>query len=92
VTLLDRIFNRPCAEYAGPDFNWLKPFLVGEAERGQIASTAAEMGISDGVFKVAVHRLRKRYPEALRTESSETVSKARPGARGDTLFVGGPCP
>jgi RNA polymerase sigma-70 factor (ECF subfamily) len=75
LTLLDRTLKRLRAEYAGPDFNRLKPFLMGEAERGQIAATAAEMGISEGALKVAVHRLRKRYREALRTEIAETVSE-----------------
>ena len=75
MTLLDRTLKRLRAEYAGPDFNRLKPFLMGEAERGLIAVTATEMGISEGAFKVAVHRLRKRYREALRAEISETVSE-----------------
>src|SRR5262249_32962700 len=75
LTLLDRTLKRLRAEYAGPDFNRLKPFLMGEAERGHIATTAAEMGISEGALKVAVHRLRKRYREALPSEIAETVSE-----------------
>src|SRR5262249_32376937 len=75
LTLLDRTLKRLKAEYPGPDFNRLKPFLMCEAERGLSAATAEEMGISEGAFKVAVHRLRKRYREALRAEISETVSE-----------------
>src|SRR5215472_18376530 len=75
LTVLARTLKRLRAEYAGPDFNRLKPFLMGDAERGQIATTAANMGISEGALKVAVHRLRKRYREALRAEIAETVSE-----------------
>jgi len=75
LTLLDRTVSRLRAEYAGPDFNRLKAFLLGEAERGQIAVIAAELGISEGALRVAVHRLRKRYREALRAEIAETVSE-----------------
>jgi RNA polymerase sigma-70 factor (ECF subfamily) len=75
LTLLDRTLKRLRAEYAAPDFNRLKPFLMGEAERGEIAGAAAEMGISEGALKVAVHRLRKRYRDTLRAEIAETVSE-----------------
>ena len=64
------------AGYSSPDFNRLKPFLLGEADRGQVAVTAERMGVSEGAFKVAVHRLRKRDREALRAEIAETVSDA----------------
>src|SRR5215472_1241825 len=52
LTVLDRTLKRLRAEYSGPDFNRLKPCLLGEAERGQIAQTAAEIGISEGALKV----------------------------------------
>jgi hypothetical protein len=34
---------------------------------------AAELGLSEGAVKVAVHRLRKRYRELLREEIAHTV-------------------
>lgn len=74
LTLLNRTLKRLRAEHDGPDFDRLKTFLLGEAERGQLAGEAAEMGISEGALKVAVHRLRKRYRAALRAEIAETVS------------------
>jgi DNA-directed RNA polymerase specialized sigma24 family protein len=75
LTLLDRTLKRLRAEYAGPDFNRLKPFLMGEADRGQMAIAAGEMRMSEGAFRVVVHRLRKRYRDALRAEIAETVSE-----------------
>jgi RNA polymerase sigma-70 factor (ECF subfamily) len=75
LTLLDCTLRRLRADYARPDFDQLKPFLVGDAERGEISGVAAEMGLSEGTVKVAVHRLRKRYRDALHAEIAETVSE-----------------
>jgi len=54
-------------------FDALKGSLTGEEElpREQIA---AQLGISTGAVKVAVHRLRLRYRELLRAAIAETVS------------------
>ena len=51
----------------------LKPFLLGEAARGESAAAAQPLGMSEGAFKVAIHRLRKRYREILKSEIAETV-------------------
>jgi RNA polymerase sigma-70 factor (ECF subfamily) len=77
LTLLDRTMQRLRAEYVGPDFTQLKTFIVGEAEHGQLGATAEQMGMSEAALKVAIHRLRKRYTEALKREVRETV--AEPG-------------
>jgi RNA polymerase sigma-70 factor (ECF subfamily) len=74
LTLLDRAMKRLAAGYARPDLDRLKPFLLGESDRGQLGATAEQMGISEGALKVAIHRLRKRYGEALRREIVETVA------------------
>lgn len=56
----------------GELFEALKGSLTGEEPpRGE---TAARLGMSEGAVKVAVHRLRKRYRELLRSEIAETVS------------------
>ena len=73
-TLLDRTLMRLRAMYSNPDFDRLKPFLVGEAARGEGAATAEQLGMSEGAFKVAIHRLRKHYREVLREEIAETVA------------------
>jgi len=56
----------------GEQFEALKGSLTGEEEspREQIA---AQLGISTGAVKVAVHRLRLRYRELLRAAIAETV-------------------
>ena len=76
ANLLDLTLRRLRAAHPSPDFDVLKPFLVGEAARGDAAAAAERLGMSGGAFKVAVHRLKKRYREALRAEIAETVSDA----------------
>ena len=74
-TLLDRTLKRLRAMYANQDFDALKPFLVGEVARGQGAAAAERLGMSEGAFKVAIHRLRKRYRDVLREEIADTVAE-----------------
>jgi RNA polymerase sigma factor (sigma-70 family) len=54
-------------------FEALKGHLTGQEElpRGQIA---AQLGMTEGAVKVAVHRLRQRYRALLRAVIAETVS------------------
>jgi len=73
TSLLDRALQRLRAAYPGNDFDVLKPFLLGEAARGESAAAAQRLGMSEGAFKVAIHRLRKRYREILQSEIAETV-------------------
>ena len=54
------------------DFALLRPFLTGEAEAADYEKTGREAGMSANTFKVAVHRLRARFREALRREITET--------------------
>jgi RNA polymerase sigma factor (sigma-70 family) len=81
LTLLDRALAGLAEEYRATDraaeFELLKGHLV--APRGEIdyETTAAELGLSAGAARVAVHRLRKRFREAIRAEIAETV--AAPG-------------
>lgn len=51
----------------------LRPLLT--SGRGEIdyASTAGQLGISEGAARVAVHRLRQRYRQLIRSEVAETV-------------------
>jgi len=73
TSLLDRALQRLRAAYAGNDFDVLKPFLLGESARGESAAAAHRLGLSEGAFKVAIHRLRKRYRDILQSEIAETV-------------------
>ena len=55
-------------------FDRLKPFLTGGREPGGYASAAAELGMTEGAVKTAVHRLRRRYRQLLRDEIAQTVA------------------
>lgn len=55
-------------------FERLKPTLAGSRESQPYAELAAELKMSAGAIKVAVHRFRQRYRELLRAEIASTVS------------------
>jgi DNA-directed RNA polymerase specialized sigma24 family protein len=74
ASLLQRILQRLRAEYSDRDFDVFRPFLIGEESRGDSTAAAERLGISHGAFKVAIHRLRKRYRNVLRAEIAETVA------------------
>lgn len=86
LTVLDRAINRIAAEFAAegksPEFEELRPFLTGDLP-SDAAATAERLSKTPGAFKVAIHRLRKRYGEALRAEVAETV--ATPDEIGDEI-------
>lgn len=78
LTLLDQTMARLREELARlgktQEFVRLKGLLT--AERGTIryASVAADLRLSEGAARVAVHRLRKRFRELFREEIAHTVS------------------
>jgi len=78
LTLLDEVFRRVRKEYAAEDktalFEELKATLTGEKGATPYAESAARLGMSEGAVKVAAHRLRHRYRDALRAEIAETVA------------------
>lgn len=57
----------------GKQFELLKPWLIGDVEGLSQSDVAAELGMSPGAVKVAVHRLRQKFGEAVRCEIAETV-------------------
>ncbi len=57
-------------------FEKLKLLLAGDEARPNYAAIGAELGMSEGAIKVAVHRMRRRYRELLREEVAHTVSTA----------------
>jgi len=77
-TLVDCALGRLRREYEGADklplFEKLEPFLTTEAEPGFHAETAAQLKMSEGAVKVALHRLRRRFGELLRSEVAYTVA------------------
>lgn len=55
-------------------FDRLSVFLISDGEAGTHAAAAADLGMTPGAVKVAVHRLRRRYREALWRRVAETVA------------------
>ena len=51
----------------------LLPYLTDAGELPSYRDVAASLGLSEGAVKVAVHRLRQRFGEILRSEIRETV-------------------
>jgi RNA polymerase sigma-70 factor (ECF subfamily) len=78
LTLLDQVLARLKAEFIeagkGPLFERLKGFLAGDRSVGPYERVAAELDMTEGALKVAVHRLRRRYRELLQEEIGRTVS------------------
>jgi RNA polymerase sigma factor (sigma-70 family) len=80
LTLLARALVRLEAdmrdEDKGAHFDVLKPWLTAEADATPQAEAAAKLGMSVEAIKVSIHRLRKRFREAVKTEIAQTVSDA----------------
>jgi RNA polymerase sigma-70 factor (ECF subfamily) len=57
----------------GHVFAALKAFMLDEQAGARLADAAEELGVSEGAVKVALHRLRARYRDALRAEILGTV-------------------
>jgi RNA polymerase sigma factor (sigma-70 family) len=77
LSLLDHVLDRLRAEHVeagkGELFEQLKPFLAGTPPGTSQAEAAQARGLSEGAFKVALHRLRRRYRELLRNEVADTL-------------------
>ncbi len=80
IALLDCVLDRFQGEYEaagkGRLFQTLKVHLTGENASTSHAQEAAELEMSEGAVKVAIHRLRRRYRELLRQEIAQTVESA----------------
>ena len=78
ITLLESVMTKLSAEQVAADkkerFEVLKMYLGGDKNRVPYAELGGRLNISAGAVKVAVHRLRKRYRELLRSEIADTVT------------------
>jgi RNA polymerase sigma-70 factor (ECF subfamily) len=54
-------------------FQILQPSLVGEAVALPVAEAARRLKMTEGALKVAMHRLRKRFGELVRSEIAQTL-------------------
>lgn len=75
LALIARALARLEAEYSGKPrmFAVLKPWLDGAAD-GPQAEAAQVLGMSETAVKVAIHRLRTRFRELIRSEVAATVN------------------
>lgn len=77
-TLLRRALDRLQADYEANGrralYEALKPFVWGERSGAGCGEIAAELRLSEGAARVAVHRLRSRFRELLRAEVALTVA------------------
>lgn len=78
MALLEGAMERLGAAYTaagkGVLFEQLKPLLLAEGSGQAYQRLAGPLGLSEGAVKVAVHRLRRRFGEEVRTEVARTVS------------------
>ena len=78
ITLLDRAMDRLGADYAAGGkrdlFDQLKSLLLVENSGETYRELGGQSGLSEGATKVAVHRLRKRFRDAVRAEIAQTVA------------------
>jgi RNA polymerase sigma-70 factor (ECF subfamily) len=77
VTLVDRAVAALASEERGAgreaSFGVLKPWLLGDIASLSQVESARQLGMSEGAMKVAVHRLRKRFREAVKAEIAGTL-------------------
>ncbi len=57
-------------------FDTLKPWLTGESASLSQADAAKQLGLSESATKVAIHRLRQRFRQAVKAEIAQTVRVA----------------
>ncbi len=76
-TLVERVINQLTAEFEqsgkAEQFQVLKPWLLGNVDSLSQADAARRLGLSEGAVKVAIHRLRRRFRELVRSEVAQTV-------------------
>ncbi len=54
-------------------FTHLSPWLTGEAEYGDQAELAGKVGVPPNTLKSIIHRLRRRFRQAVKAEISDTL-------------------
>jgi RNA polymerase sigma-70 factor (ECF subfamily) len=59
-------------------FDTLKQWLIGEVPSLSQLEAARRLGLSEGAVKVVIHRLRKRFRDAVRAEISQTLRDPAP--------------
>ena len=80
LALIEHATDRLRKDYAEADksefFTRIENYLQPDHSGPSYATTAAQCGMSEGAFKVAVHRMRQRYGELLREAVARTVGSS----------------
>jgi RNA polymerase sigma-70 factor (ECF subfamily) len=80
LALIANVFDRLERHYADTGrselFRRLKPLVSSDRDATPRAAVAAELGLSDGTLRVALHRLRTRFAGGLRAEMAATLENA----------------
>jgi DNA-directed RNA polymerase specialized sigma24 family protein len=58
----------------GRQFQELKPWLIGDTENLSQADAAVQLGMTTGAVKVAIHRLRRSFRDAIQAQIAQTVT------------------
>lgn len=77
MSLLERVMEQLRQDFSDERseiFEALKTTVWGEAAEISYQQIGEKLGMGEGAVKVAVHRMRQRYRELLRTEVAHTVS------------------
>jgi len=76
LTIMERAMERLAASSASRpgQFDRLKGYLTGAEPTVAYRQAAADLGLSEGAVKTAVHRLRREYGQILREEIAATVA------------------
>jgi RNA polymerase sigma-70 factor (ECF subfamily) len=89
LTLIDRALGRLRAHYAATGrtglFDRLRPLVVSDPGAAPCAAVAADLGLTEGAVRVAVHRMRARFAAALREEVAATLDDPDHDAVDDEL-------
>jgi len=56
-------------------FEVFKPWLIGDTENLSQADAAAQLGMTTGAVKVAIHRVRRTFRDAVQAEIAQTLSE-----------------
>lgn len=78
MALLERVLERLSLEYStrenGLFYHQARQFLMPTGAEPPLGTAARAAGMEEGAFRVALHRLRKRYRETLREEIAQTLA------------------
>jgi RNA polymerase sigma-70 factor (ECF subfamily) len=81
LTLLARARQRLAGEQRDGErerFRRLEPFLAANGDATAYAAAGRDLGLTEGAVKVAVHRLRAAFRDAVRAEIADTLADPTP--------------